>query len=147
MEQVATRGRKPKPAAQKRATGNPGRRPVAPEPDFASGAALAPPARWPAEGQEREEWGRIVPELVRCEIAKAVHQGALEKICELYAASVTLYGRHDYTGARMQAEAYRKALNEFGLTAASAGRVGGTGANGNEDPAEAFFTGPKAVND
>lgn len=142
---MAVRGRKSKPAEAKRATGNPGKRPIQGEPAFTGGEVLAPPARWKADGQERVEWNRIVPELVRCKIAKAVHQGALEKICELYAASVLLYDRQDFTGSRMQAEAYRKALNEFGLTAASAGRVGSTGANGDEDPADQYFTGPQAV--
>ena len=142
---MAVRGRKPKPGAVKRATGNPGKRAIAPEPAFSDGSKLAPPAKWPALGYERQEWDRIVPELVRCGIAKAVHQGALEKICERYAASTTLYERLDYTGARQESEAYRKALNEFGLTAASAGRVGGIGADANQDPAADYFTGPKAV--
>jgi hypothetical protein len=144
---MATAGRKPKPAADKRTRGNPGNRPIPPEPDFAGGDTLGPPKRWPAEGYEREEWNRIVPELVRCKIAKAVHQGALEKICELYASGVELYERKDYTGSRMAAGEYRKALNEFGLTAASAGRVGTQGSHGDKDPAEAFFSGPRAVND
>lgn len=145
---MATSGRKPKSAADKRTRGNPGRRPIPPEPAFTSGeGVLCPPDRWAAKGYEREEWNRIVPELVRCKIAKAVHQGELEKICELYAAGVELYERKDYTGSRMQADAYRKALNEFGLTAASAGRVGVQGSHGDEDPAEAFFSGPRAVND
>lgn len=140
---MAVAGRKPKPPETKVATGNPGHRPIQSTPDFAAGDSLTPPKRWPKKGFEREEWDRIVPELVRVGVAKAVHQGALEKICELYAASVELYERRDYTGSRMQAGEYRKALNEFGLTAASAGRVGANGERGNEDPAEKLFTGPK----
>ena len=140
---MAPRGRKPKPALLKRVSGNPGKRQIPEEPDFTSGEKLAPPKRWKARGQERVEWERIVPELVRCGIAKAVHQGLLEIICEFYAASVLLYSREDFTGYRMQAEAYRRALNEFGLTAASAGRVGGATALGTiDDEAEDFF-GPR----
>lgn len=147
---MAVAGRKPKPTAVKKATGNPGKRPLPKaEPEFAAGDGLKAPGRWPKgkDGHERAEWKRIVPELQRTGVAKAVHQGALEKICELYAASVVLYERQDFTGARMQADAYRKALNEFGLTAASAGRVSGKEDGGDQDPAEEFFTGPKAVND
>ena len=146
---MAIRGRKPKPTAQKRVLGNPGKRALPEnEPVFTDGSRLAPPKRWPKnkKGSERDEWSRIVPELVRVGVAKAVHQGALEKICELYAASVLLYERQDFTGSRMQAEAYRKALNEFGLTAASATRVSSTKGNDDQDPEEEFFTGPQAVN-
>ena len=113
---------------------------------FGLGAsALAPGLTWARlhAVPRRVEWDRIVPELQRCRIAKAVHQGALEKICELYAAGVVLYKQRDFTGSRMQAAEYRKALNEFGLTAASAGRVGGTGDHGDTDPADEFFPGPR----
>lgn len=146
---MAIRGRKPKPAEEKRVTGNPGRRPIPEAPKFTSGDGLQPPRHWSKRGKEREEWSRIVPDLQRAGIAKMVHQGVLEKICELYAASHTLYKQKDYQGARLQSDSYRKALNEFGLTAASAGRVGWFGGGGNreENAEEEFFTGPRAVND
>jgi phage terminase small subunit len=141
---MAVRGRKPKPTAVKRATGNPGRRPLPEaEPEFAEPAAedLTPPA-WLSE-YEREEWGRIVPELVRVGLVRSVHLSALGIICGLYANYRTLRDRNDFTGARMAAAEYRKSLNEFGLTPASAGRVQGTGADdSNEDPTAKFF-GPK----
>lgn len=145
---MAVRGRKPKPAEQKEATGNPGHRPIPETPQFSPGDKLQPPRRWPKRGQERVEWARIVPDLQKAGIAKAVHQGVLEKICELYAASVELYKQKDYAGMRLQTSEYRKALNEFGLTAASAGRVGflgGSGDHGNEDPADEFFSKPRLV--
>ena len=142
---MAVRGRKPKPAEMKHLTGNPGKRKIPEAPAFADGSSLAPPKRWKARGYERQEWDRIVPELQRLGIAKAVHQGALEKICELYAVSVKLYEREDYTGARMAAAEYRKALNEFGLTAASAARVTIGARNDDEDPEAEFFTGPRPV--
>lgn len=147
---MAIRGRKPKPAQEKLTTDNPGHRPIAKEPEFTPGDNLSPPKRWSKRGQERVEWGRIVPDLQRAGIARMIHQGILEKICELYAASVILYKEKDYMGARQQTAEYRKALNEFGLTAASAGRVGWYGGNGStpkEADEEEFFTGPRAVND
>lgn len=145
---MAIRGRKPKPRAEKLTTGNPGHRPIREEPQFTPGNNLQPPKRWPKNGREREEWNRIVPDLQRAGIAKMIHQGILEKICELYAASVILYRQKDYMGARQQTAEYRKALNEFGLTAASASRVGWYGGHGkgkNEESEEEFFTGPRAV--
>jgi hypothetical protein len=124
-------------------TGNRGRRPIPAVPAFAPGTNLAPPRRWKAGGPEREEWGRIVPELQRLGIAKSVHQGLLELICELYAASAALFRKGHVTSARAQAAEYRKALSEFGLTAASAGRVSGTPDDGEENPADQFFSGPR----
>lgn len=148
---MAIRGRKPKPAEVRSATNNPGHRPIREEPQFTPGDNLQPPRRWPKRGGEREEWGRIVGDLQIAGIARMVHQGALEKICELYAAGVILYKQKDYQGARLQSAEYRKALNEFGLTAASASRVGryggGGGDKGKPDEEEEFFPGPRAVND
>lgn len=142
---MAIGGRKPKPSEQKQVTGNPGKRPIPPTPSFAPGDSLAPPKRWSQKGFERQEWERIVPELQRLKIAKSVHQGALEGICELYAAKCAAWKKEDYSAHRMAVDAHRKALNEFGLTAASASRVGGTGEDGHSDPTEEFFTGPKPV--
>lgn len=142
--EVAIGGRKPLPAENKAARGNPGKRPLPKTPKFSSGEKLAPPDRWPADGFELAEWQRIVPDLKRCGIAKAVHQGALERVCELYAASIELYLAKNYTASRMQSAEYRKTLNEFGLTPASAARVGFMGGDGHtdededKDPAEEF---------
>jgi hypothetical protein len=140
---MAARGQKATPIETRVAMGNPGKRPIPKSLAFSPGDGLAPPKRWPKKGWEREEWQRIVPEYLKAGIAKAVHQGALEKICELYAASVKLYEDKDYTGARMQAEAYRKSLTEFGGTPSSAVRVGGSGTHEDEDPADEFFHGPR----
>ena len=134
---MAIGGRKPKPPEQKEATGNPGRRPIPKVPVFAAGGLAAP--KW-FSAVEREEWGRIVPDLEKAGIAKGVHQGSLEGICVLYGAWRKSRKDKDMQQARMSYDAYRKALNEFGLTAASAGRVGFTsGTNENKDPAEEFF--------
>lgn len=120
------------------------------EPEFKSGDGfLEPPKEWDEDSPEREEWDRIVPELVRCNIAKSVHQGILEGICELYGEWKEHRKEKEYSKARLARAEYRKALNEFGLTPATAGRVGGATAIDNEDEeAEEFdFTGPRAVND
>ena len=138
---MATRGRKPKAAAIKRTTGNPGNRPILEEVPFGGLSSIAPP-RW-MNKWEKEEWDRIVPELVELGIAKSVNEGALQGICTLYAQWRKARKERDQKEMRLTYDAYRKALNEFGLTAASAARVGGTGAN--DDPAERFFTGPRAV--
>ncbi len=139
------RGRKPTSSEIKRVAGNPGKRRIINGPAFSDGESLAPPDRWPTDGLERAEWARLVPELVRCGVAKSVHQGLLEILCELHAAVVTLYGREHFSSARMAASEYRKTLGEFGLTPANAPRVEGAMALGNtDDDAEEFF-GPKPV--
>jgi phage terminase small subunit len=137
---MAIGGRKPKPAAQKRVTGNPGKRKLPDaEPRF-SGELVEP--QWFSR-LEREEWARVTPDLVRLEIATGVHQGALEGICVLYGLWRKARKDRDATQMRMAYDAYRKALNEFGLTPASIGRVGGKGESGDSDPAAEFFTGPR----
>lgn len=136
---MAAGGRKPKPSELKKITGNPGRRPIPETPAFAAGGLVMP--RW-FDAQERAEWGRIVPELERVGIAKSVHQGSLEGICGLYGAYRKSRKDKDIQQARMSYDAYRKALNEFGLTPASAGRVGAQGSEGGADPADEFF-GPR----
>lgn len=134
-------GRRPLPPDDKRLRGNPGRRPIPEAPAFAPGDSLEPPRRWKSKGLERLEWGRIVPELQRLRIAKAVHQGLLEAICQTYSASVRLYRMGDNRGFRLQAETYRKLLGEMGMTPI---RPGGVGGGSPADDAEAeFFQGPR----
>ena len=146
------RGRKPKPAAEKRLLGNPGKRPIPDEPDFAAGESLTPPKKWSSRSHERREWDRLIPELVRCGVARSLHQGLLEKVCQLYAASERLYEKGDYQGVRMAVGEYRKLLAEFGATPTTASRVRGATAIGSvdrkeEDFFEEFFNGPKRVDD
>lgn len=112
-------------------------------PAFAAGG-LAPP-KW-FKAAELEEWARIVPELQRVGVARGIHQGALEGICMLYASGRSLMKAGDVRGARLAANAYRLALGDFGLTPATAGRVGilgGTGARDDDDPGGEFFGGPR----
>lgn len=137
---MAKRGRKPRPTEVKRVLGNPGKRalPEA-EPEFAAGDIPAP--EWLDE-LEREEWDRIVPALVRVKVGKPVHQGALEGICTMYGAWRKARIDMDWTQARLTYDAYRKALNEFGLTAASAGRVNAKDDGGEADPMDKYF-GPR----
>jgi len=136
---------RPTPAEVKRATGNPGHRPVSEAPDFAPGVELAPPSRWPEAGHERAEWLRLVPDLQRCGIAKAIHQGLLERVCELYAAGVELYAKADYSGHLKVAMGYRISLTELGCTPSSAGRIGFLGGSGSKpaaEPTDEFFPKP-----
>jgi len=138
---MAIGGRKPKPTAQKIATGNPGRRPLPKnEARFAVGALNAP--AW-FDLHEREEWERIVPELQANGIAKGVHQGDLEGICVLYGRFRDAREEGDAKEMRLSFDAYRKARNEFGLTPASAARVPAITEDGDTDPAEEFFKGPR----
>jgi hypothetical protein len=160
---MAIGGRKPLPAENKQTRGNPGGRAIPETPRFSPGDNLAPPERWPisdpekpetvGKDYERQEWGRIVGELVLAGIAKSVHQGGLEMICQLYAMMNRAADDKKPADFRLAAAEYRKAQNEYGLTPASAGRVGfiggqgkgkGKGKDADEDPA-AEFDGPRLV--
>ena len=122
------RGRKPKPTDLKVVTGNPGKRALPEnEAQFDEGEVAAP--EWIDE-RERSwrlaflaEWGRIVAQLDSWSVIGEVNQGMLEGICSLYATYVTAARSKDTVEMRQSFEAYRKALNEFGLTPASKGRV------------------------
>ena len=82
--------------------------------------------------------------LERAGVAKPVHASLLVGICSQYSAFRRSRASGDTVQARQSFEAYRKALNEVGLTPASAGRVKGTTGD-DKDPTEKFFTGPKPV--
>ena len=128
-------GNRKKSGAQRELEGNRGKRPIPAEPEFQDGfGRLEPPKRWRSrakdrrpDGLELEEWERIVPELIACGIAKAVHQSALERVCELHAAAVRLYQGEDYVKFRNVSNSHRIALTEFGLTPSSAPGLGNPG--------------------
>ena len=159
---MARSGSKRKSAAQKEIEGNRGKRPIPAEPEFQDGlGVLKSPRRWgrardgkKADRIEFEEWDRIVPELIACGIAKSVHQGPLEKLCELYAAATREYIAGEYSRFRHTVNAYRLALTEFGLTPAAAPGLGNPGllpaapgkpkAEVSDTPDDRFF-GPKKV--
>lgn len=77
-------GRKPKSAEQRRAEGNPGKRPL-PEPVIVAGRpdAMAMPEHLPPAAAEA--WDEIVPTLGRLGILDGVDKPALEAMCTQYA--------------------------------------------------------------
>ena len=129
---MATRGRKPKPAQLKVIAGNPGKRPIQSSPELPAGAMELP--AWiddPEYAARRahfiREWERVMPGLEAIQVVRPVQAGAAETLCHHYAQAVSSSLRGDHKEARLSWEAYRKTCNEFGLTPASAGRVGTEG--------------------
>lgn len=118
---MAQRGPKPKAAALKVLTGNPGKRDIPAEPEFSTGE-LVPP-KW-LKGWGLEEWNRIVPELERLGLARNVSYSNLAGLCRLYHCAIKAMKSGNMVQERQAWEAYRKASNEFGLTPATAGRAG-----------------------
>lgn len=141
---MAVRGRKPKPRTLKLVTGNPGKRELPTnEPEFTSATKLGPPA-WLKRSNLRtdfmREWGRVTKQLEDWDILGEVNQGAIEGLCLLYAQATRAAKNGDTREARQSFDAYRKALNEFGLTPASKGRVGtGEGKKPAESKAAGYF--------
>lgn len=124
---MAVRGRKSKPPELKILTGNPGRRPV--QESVAPFEGAVTPPTWIDEKSKDyrldflAEWERITKQLTAWDVIGNVNQGALEAVCALYAQGVKAAKDGDATEVRQSFDTYRKALNEFGLTPASKGRV------------------------
>lgn len=77
---MATRGRKPKPTAVKTAQGNPGKRAIAgAEPAFKVGRVAAPAY---LEREAKDEWNRVVPELVRLGLFATVDLSIFAMYCD-----------------------------------------------------------------
>lgn len=77
-----TRGRKPKPTAQKKREGNPGKRPLnerEPQPKLLS---RVPPCPAHVVGDARKEWKQVAPSLFDCGVLSAVELSLLELYCE-----------------------------------------------------------------
>ena len=126
---MARPGRKPKSAELKLVTGNPGKRALPKnEPEFDKGELVAP--EWIDEREESwrsaflEEWERVTAQAEAWGVVGAVNQGLIEGICLLYATAVAAAKANRSVEMRQSFEAYRKALNECGLTPASKGRIG-----------------------
>ncbi|MNO90371.1 Phage terminase, small subunit [compost metagenome] len=77
-------GRKPKPTAQKRAAGNPGKRRLNDaEPDYTS-LVIAPPAPdWMSE-YAQQMWHKLAPELVESKVLTRTDLHVLEGFCSAY---------------------------------------------------------------
>lgn len=149
------RGRKPKPTAVKKLTGNPGKRKLAcDEPEFAPGAG-APPAH--LDDEAKREWFRIAGELAPAGVLTQADRAALAVYCQVWArwmqAEYELV-KHGYTelspnGYLMPSpwlaicnkaiEQLRAFASEFGLTPSSRTRIHVAPPVKNEDPADAFF--------
>ena len=81
------RGRKPKPTAQKRLEGNPGKRPLNDREPRIPKAVLRCPRHLDAEA--RREWQRIAPLLKRAGVATAVDRAFLAGYCVAWSAFVS----------------------------------------------------------
>lgn len=83
---MTQRGRPPKPAAAKRATGNPGKREVKdglPQDTFPVNERVPPPEWVTAEAAA--EWRRLVPSLLKTRVLAKTDLWALEAFCTAYA--------------------------------------------------------------
>jgi P27 family predicted phage terminase small subunit len=133
------RGRRPKPTRLKLLTGNPGKRPLnddEPRPEAA--APACPPELGPVA---REEWNRLVSELVSLGLLTNLDRAALAAYCGAYALwaeateAIQKYGAmiKSPTGfpiqspylsiANRQAEIMMRIASEFGFTPASRSRI------------------------
>jgi P27 family predicted phage terminase small subunit len=133
------RGRKPKPAAQKRREGNAGKRPIV-EGMVASGLPLKPEF---LSRHAEEEWDRVVPELTRLGVAKSLHTGPLIAMCVQWGIAEDARETFESEGLVEQGSmgqmvehpmvatytkavtAYMRIATEFGMTASAAMRVAG----------------------
>lgn len=133
------RGRKPIPTQLKLLSGNPGKRPLnegEPQP-----APLAPSCPPELSQAAKEEWNRLVPELVALGLMTRLDRAALAAYCQAYAIyldaiqAVQKYGQlvkspNEYpmmspylTIANRQAEIMIRIASEFGFTPASRSRI------------------------
>ena len=81
------RGGKPKTQAQKRAEGNPGKRPIPPAPDL-DGLSESPPDWLDAVGAG--VWHRVVGELVRRGILADIDRDMMAHLCQLQSQALSL---------------------------------------------------------
>jgi len=132
------RGRKPKPAAIKRRTGNPGKRKIKVEPKPPAGDPTA--STW-LTGAALEEWNRVVPILSAMGIYSFADRAALEIYCKAYARWREAEAVIDKTGlvfqtpagyiqttphvtiARRYGDQVARLAAEFGLTPSGRSRI------------------------
>jgi phage terminase small subunit len=131
---MAVRGRKPKPADLRLMAGNAGKRPIPESVGDFDGLPVLPAwvdEKAPAfKADFLGEWNRVTRQLEAWGVMGEVNQGGIEGLCAMYAQFVQASKNGDATEARQSYDAYRKALNEFGLTPACKGRV----SHGNAKP-------------
>ena len=130
-------GRKPKPAAQRRREGNPGKRPII-EGIQGTGEPEKPKFLSP---DASEEWDRVVPQLVQLGVVTSLHTASLTAMCVFWGiaeAARSVYEvdglveegstgqmvEHPLVGVYSGAIAsYMRIAVEFGLTASAAMRI------------------------
>jgi len=134
------KGRKPKPAALRRAQGNPGKRPIPEEPQLRRPARAPYAPRWLSE-EAKAEWRRIAPLLLEAGLLTEADYTALALYCQAYArwrkaeeklaeqgeilesARGGLYQNPWLAVANRAWDQIRKSLAEFGMTPSSRLRV------------------------
>jgi P27 family predicted phage terminase small subunit len=136
---MATGGRKPKPAAQRRREGNPGKRAIR-EGFVAEGEPQKPALLSPSA---EAEWDRVVPLLVSAGVAKEVHAGPLTAMCVNWGIAEDARAQYEAEGLVEEGSmgqmvehpliatyqkaiaAYMRIATEFGMTASAAMRIEG----------------------
>ena len=133
------KGRKPKPAAVKALTGNPGKRPIPKEPKVEPGLPSCPSH---LSGPARTEWKRLAPELDKLGLLRRIDRAAFAAYCEAYATWVEakklikahglIYAREGLLKKNPAVDIARDAMvqirhfaEQFGLTPASRSKVAG----------------------
>jgi P27 family predicted phage terminase small subunit len=138
------RGRKPKPTAQKKLAGNPGKRKLnASEPEIPTTSAMfdSPPEELLTDSVARDEWMRSAPMLRDRKVVTDAERGALIALCQqwsIYQQAVQKWGTmgmvvkspsgypivNPYMGIANKALANcLKLWSELGLTPSSRSRV------------------------
>ena len=124
------RGRKPKPAALKVLCGNPGKRPIAPEPDFPKG--------WPemptfleSDPEACAEWLRVSAQLRKANVVRSVDGTLLAGYCSAVGRAIRASeGATIFTARVGEAnrcwEVVRRYAAVFGIGPAERGRVSGS---------------------
>ncbi len=121
------RGRKPKPAALKVLTGNPGKRPLSPEPDYPKGWPEMPD--WLDE-RGREEWDRVTAQLKKSGVVRLIDGTLLAGYCDAVSRAITASEKaRIFAVAVGQADrtwtVVRQFAALFGIGPAERGRVAG----------------------
>ena len=150
VKRGSRRGRRPKPTALKRATGNPGKRKLnehEPKPD-----AAVPEFPPHLDAEAQEEWARVTPQLMRLRVLTRLDRAALAVYCQAWSRWVDAetklrqFGaviktprgypvQNPYLGIANTAMATMlRYLGEFGMTPSSRSRImadeGGASAGG-----------------
>ena len=153
---MAAKGRKPVPTALKLLNGNPGKRPIRPEPYMPTGAPPMP-ARLKVEPKAVKQWKELVPILLQLGTLTTGDGEALATLCEVYAAAQACLLELRAGGPVLHTDLggvkpnpagslYRglvalqaSLMAEFGLTPSSRTRLG-TKQEKPKDDLEEFFT-------